>query len=174
MLARGVQGAGVAVRREVGARRRRGQIASAAAAVVVVVPTNPAPSAAAEPSTATKVLLLLERRRPVDRRPARPRVLQARHPARPVRVAQYPRVGVVHAEQLVDLADLERGRELLSEAEEVALGEGGGAYEPGQGAVGGALGGDASSGGEAAFFVVVGGWGKRKRERARERQRKEK
>ena len=103
VLPRGVQRPGVAVRREVGARGRRGKVVASVSAAAV--------SAAPAPA---KVLLLLERRRPVDRRPARPRVLQAAHPARAEGVPQDPGIGVVDAEQLVDLPDLERGGELLA------------------------------------------------------------
>ena len=103
VLPRGVQRPGVAVRREVGARGRRGKVVASVSAAAV--------SAAPAPA---KVLLLLERRRPVDRRPARPRVLQAAHPARAEGIPQDPGIGVVDAEQLVDLPDLERGGELLA------------------------------------------------------------
>ena len=70
---------------------------------------------------------------------------------------------MINSEQLVDLPDLERRRELLAEAEQVALGERGRADEAGESAVRCALGGNTTAGGEAACCFFDGKGGERKK-----------
>mmetsp|Transcript_3616 Transcript_3616/g.9053 ORF Transcript_3616/g.9053 Transcript_3616/m.9053 type:complete len:228 (+) Transcript_3616:874-1557(+) len=82
-------------------------------------------------------------------------VLQVDGPAGAVLVPTNPRVGVVDAEKPVALADLDAGRELLVQAEEVALRVRARPDEARQGAVGAALlRGDAATSGETARLAL--------------------